>query len=70
MSEPALQAASIRATAKAFSVPARLFYSAVQTGDLGLYHSTGRRGVLLFDEVREFLRKRPAPSRAKKSIWE
>jgi Tfp pilus assembly protein PilX len=65
MGEHPIQSASIRGTAKAFSLPARALYRAVAAGELRAYCASGRRNVVLWDDVRAWLRTRPAPSRIK-----
>jgi hypothetical protein len=65
MSEQPLQAASIRATAKAFSLSARVLYDAVKANELSLFRTSGRRGVLIFDDVKLWLRSRVAPTRTR-----
>jgi helix-turn-helix protein len=65
--QPALQAASVRQTARIFSIPARALYSAVRANELQAFCPSGRRAVILFDDVRAWLRKHPAPSRMKQT---
>jgi hypothetical protein len=60
-----LQAASIRQTARTFSIPPRALYSAVRANELTLCRTSGARSVLLFDDVKAWLRERPAPSRTR-----
>jgi hypothetical protein len=56
-----MQSASIRATAKAFSIPARTLYQAVRSNELAIYCVAGRRNILLWEDVRAYVRKHPAP---------
>lgn len=64
MREPAMQAANVRATARAFSIPLRHIHTAIKAGALTTYSTgSGRRAVLLFGDVREWLRSRPTPRR-------
>ena len=64
MRDPEMQAANVRATARAFSIPLRHLRRAINEGALTTYSSGGRRAVLLFGDVREWLRSRPAPPRS------
>jgi hypothetical protein len=63
--QPALQAASVRQTARIFSIPARALYRALQGNELTAFCVSGRSNVVLWDDVRAWLRQRPAPSRIK-----
>jgi ABC-type enterochelin transport system substrate-binding protein len=65
--QPALQSASVRATARAFSIPPRALYRALTAGELQAFCPSGRRAVLIFDDVRAWLREHPAPIRTKQT---
>jgi hypothetical protein len=62
------QAATVRATAKLFSVPYRHLRNAVQRAELSTFGTgDGRAAVLLFEDVRAFLRAHPTKQREKLS---
>jgi hypothetical protein len=60
--QQSLQAASVRQTARIFSIPARALYRAVRANELTAFcpSSGQKRPVLILDDVREWLRKHPA----------
>jgi hypothetical protein len=58
-----LQAASVRQTARVFSIPARALYRALAANELQSFCPSGRRAVLIFDDVKQWQRKQLAPSR-------
>jgi hypothetical protein len=54
------QAASVRATARAFSLPYRHVRHAVTSGELHTFGSgQGRAAILLFEDVRAWLQRNP-----------
>jgi hypothetical protein len=58
--EVALQAAPLSVAARAFSIPPRHLRRAVRLNELQLFGTgSGRASVLIFDDVRAWLRTRP-----------
>jgi hypothetical protein len=55
-----LRAAPVKLTARVYSIPAPSLYRAVAAGELKTCCVGGRRTVLLFSEVEEWLRQHPA----------
>jgi hypothetical protein len=60
---PPTQAASVRRTAQAFSIPARHLYVAIGRDELKTYSTGGRTNLLIFDHVKAWLMTKPAAMR-------
>jgi hypothetical protein len=58
--QSALHAASVKRTAAAFSIPVHHLRRAVAAGELQTYSSGGRTSLLIHDDVKAWLRSRPA----------
>ena len=63
--QSALHAASVKMTAAAFSIPVRHLRCAVAAGELQTYSSGGRTSLLIHDDVKAWLRSRPALRQSK-----
>lgn len=63
MLPPEIQAASVRRTAIAFGIPYRTLREAVRNSELPAFRSGGSRTVLIWDDVRAWLRDRQAKPR-------
>lgn len=61
--QPALQSASVRLTAAAFSIPVHHLRRAVALGELKTHCTGGRTALLIFDDVKEWIRQHPSPRR-------
>lgn len=63
------QAASVRATALAFSIPVLHLRTSINNGDLQRYGTgQGRQSLLIFEDVRAWLRRHPKSSKENRHV--
>lgn len=55
-----LRAVPVKTTARAYSIQARALYEALRANELRSYCVRGKRAVLIFSEVEDWLRQHPA----------
>jgi hypothetical protein len=60
------EAATPRACARVFSIPQHRIYAAIKAGEL-VAHAIGRKSILLFSDVRDWIRAHPSTKSSKRT---